>query len=488
MENITKGIMDFKGLEKTIFIELCRVACQMMANYLQIWDQIILSRRDTDEYRYVDKRQTSIKTTMGTVSYERTYYKRRSGGYAFLLDEAMGIADGCGRISENLMEQILVECSDKSFRKAADSISSLTGQEISRMGAWNVVQGYGERVKKQEERLKELDDEGVVGQLGNVFCPVLFSEFDDVWLNRQRETRRKAGAPAEKGRARTGRKPMHIGTAYTGWEQAKDGSFTTVEKFAYAAFSDSAEFISTFEALLRQRFDMDGIERLIINGDGEAWIRRIAENNDAILQLDPFHRSQAIMRAVKDKDDRKRVNDTMKEKDVEKTLDVICNMIATNSEEQKLKKLETLLTYFASNKDILLPWQERGIRIPEPPEGIVYRNLGLQEHNNCDMITQRMKNRKGSWSAGGANNMAKILCLRSTLGLDAMLGALPEPMGSQVTRAPLSAAKAPQYDGRGYDAAWLYAGMPFEETFVTAGRNAIRGMLRQKPISSLSLI
>ena len=489
MENITEGIMDFKGLERTIFDVMCRVGRQLIAEYMHRWDSIIMSRRDTAEYRCVELRERSIKTALGEVIYERHYYKKRSGGYVFLLDEAMGTAEGCGKVSENLAEQILIECADKSFRKAAESISSQTGQVISRMGVWNVLQGYGDRVKEQEKRLEELDGEGTVGQLGSVSSPVLFNEFDDVWLNMQRAERRRAGIPAEKRRKRIGKKPMHIGTAYTGWIQLDDGSYATINKYAYAVFGDSTDFIAMFESLLRQRFDMDSVERHVMNGDGEAWIKTVAENNDAILQLDPFHRSQAVMRAVKDKDERKRINDALREKDVEKAIDSVCALISASSDVPTLKKLVDLATYFDNNRDILLPWQERGVAMPEPPEGVFYRNMGTQEHSNCDLLTQRMKHQKGAWSVDGANNMARVLCLRNTIGLDAMLGVLPEPSGAAwIPAEPQSAAKAPQHDGKGYDASWLYAGMPFEQTFVTAGREAIRGLVKQRKLSEIAYL
>ena len=488
MDNIAEGVMNFKKLEEVIFSALCKVGCQIIAEYIRSWDQILMSRRDTNEYRCVGVRPTSIKSIMGEAPYKRHYYRKKSGEHVFLLDEAMGIGDGYGLVSEKLAEQIIIECSEKSFRKAAESISSLTGQTISRMGVWQVVQTFGERVKMQEERLEELDNEGSTGQLGNIACPAIFTEFDDVWLNMQREKRQKVGTPAAKARKRIGKRPMHIGTAYTGWAQKKDGSYETADKFAYAAFSESKDFISTFEALLRHRFDMDGVELMLVNGDGEGWIKTVAENNNAVLQLDPFHRSQAIMRAVKDKDERKKLSDALGEKDVGKALDVICTLIGKTSDVPSLKRLEALLIYFDGNKDNLLPWQERGLRIPAAPEGIVYRNMGVQEHNNCDLITQRMKHRKGSWSRGGANNMAKALCLRSTIGLDAMLGFLPEPSAANAPVEPLSAAKTPLYDGKGYDASWLHAAMPFEQAFVTGGREAIRMMLRPRPLSDRAFL
>ena len=84
--------------------------------------------------------------------------------------------------------------------------------------------------------------------------------------------------------------------------------------------------------------------------------------------------------------------------------------------------------------------------------------------------------------------MARIISYRDTIGFDVILGVLPEPLPIEELAAPLSAAKAPQYDCNGYGADWLYAPLPFEEAFKTNGREAIRGMLRQKPVSSLSFI
>jgi hypothetical protein len=409
----------------------------------------------------------------------------------FLLDDAMGMFSGFGLVSENLAEHIVAECAEKSFRKAADSISCLTGQGISAMGAWNVVQQYGKAIDEQEDRLTELDDRGSVGHLGGVSSKVLFEEYDDVWLPRQRAKRRMPGTVA-KGAKMIGKKigklPMHVGVAYTGWTQAKDGRYNTANKIAYSSFGKPAEFRATFGALLNQRFDMDGVASRITNGDGESWIRTAAEENDSILQLDPFHRSQAIVKAVSDKSDRQLLFDALGEKDVGKVLSLICEMAVDAQDEPTQKKLCKLYGYFYSNRDSFLTWQERGIVLPTPPEGISYRGMGVQESSNC-MITQRMKHRRGSWSEKGGNNMARVLCFRSTIGLDAFLGALPEPEPVETfAEEPLSAAQAPQHDGKGYGADWLYAQMPFEGAFKTHGREAIRAMLRMKPPSRLAFL
>jgi len=488
MKKITEEILDFKSIEKKVFNFSMQIGREALQEEFQRLDLEIMALRDTSEYRAVNSETRVIKTLMGEVPYTRRRYKKKSGGYVFLLDKVLGIDKDYGLVSENLAEQIIAECADKSFRKAAGSISNLTGQKVSAMGAWGVFQQFGERLTNQKERLAELQKGGAEGQLGNLPCQILFSEFDDVWLPMQRNKRLAKGTPGKTKRKRTGKKPIHVGTAYTGWRQSEGDKHRLENKFAYASFGTSDEFVSEFEMLLRHRFDMDGAEHWIMNGDGASWIRAAAESNDAILQLDPFHRSRAVMRAVADKRDRKALLKLVGDKDIQGALAFITELIAKATDEQSRKKLGELFTYFYSNRNSLLTWAERGIELPDPPEGIVYRNLGTQESSNCDLITQRMKHRKGSWSENGANNMAKIRCFRNTIGLDTALGILPPPPPPMDKSASLSAAKSPKYDGNGYDASWLFAKMPFDQVSCTNGRNAVRGLLKLKPLTELSFI
>ena len=502
MKNITEEQLDFKTFERRIFEIMCMIACELMRQYLEWRDLAIMALRDKEEYKMESIRVTTVKTLMGEVSFNRRYYKRRSGGYVFLLDEAMGLDSAYGLVSENLAEQIVIECSEKSFRKAAGSVCNLTGQTISAMGAWGVLQKFGKEIGCQEERLRELDTNGSTGHLGNISAPVLMNEYDDVWLAIQKETREKKGTAAiavesppkegtektpEKKPKKSKKKPIHVGIAYTGWEQAKDGRYGTKDKIAYASFGSPSAFTSSFETLLRHRFDMDGVERRITNGDGESWIRTAAEENDSVLQLNPYHRSKAIIKAVRGKEDRNRLFEAIAEKDVGKVLDITYELYSGTTEEKALKRIGDLYNYFSNNSDIFLTWQERGMELPEPAEGVSYRSMGVQESSNCSLITLRMKHRRGSWSENGADNMGRILCIRNTIGLDAILGPLPEPPGAEPWLEPLSAAKTPQYDGKGYGADWLYAEMPFEHAFRTNGREAIRGMFRMRPLSELTI-
>jgi hypothetical protein len=323
---------------------------------------------------------------MGEVEYRRWYYKKAGGGYEFLLDRTLGLKKGYGLASENLVEKLVSACAEKSFRKAAASISSLTGQRISAMGAWGISQKYGAKIQAQEGRLEELTRCGQAGQLGNIASKVLFEEMDDVWLSMQNEKRQRS--PVKGKRKKAGKKPVQVGTAYTGWEKTGENRYETVNKVAYAAFGAPSTFLAGFESLKAHCFDMDGVVRQILNADGASWIKAAAEAADVILQLDPFHRSRAVIRAVSDPNERKALLEVIRGKNVNDILESVKALRDAAKDEGERKKLEELYRQFSSNQDSLLTYQERGIELPPAPEEIVYRNLGTQKHSNSRLSPQ----------------------------------------------------------------------------------------------------
>ena len=108
----------------------------------------------------------------------------------------------------------------------------------------------------------------------------------------------------------------------------------------------------------------------------------------------------------------------------------------------------------SNNKAGLLPYQERGIKIPEAKPGIVYKDMGVQENQNCTAITMRMKHRRMRWSVHGANNMAKALYRKENRELidtiERYTDGLVFAMQMEEIVKTLSAAKGPKKDGKGY--------------------------------------
>ena len=73
-------------------------------------------------------------------------------------------------------------------------------------------------------------------------------------------------------------------------------------------------------------------------------------------------------------------------------------METTDEKDKRSQKARQLYHYLNNNKDGLLPYQKQGRKIPEPREGILYKNMGVQESQNCTAITMRMKHRRMRWS------------------------------------------------------------------------------------------
>jgi hypothetical protein len=486
MNMLSTGPEDFKTIEQIIFKTMCKVACEILREILEKQDEHILNNRDKKKYRCIDKRDGCIKTVVGEVVYTRTYYRTvdRTGhmNYVYLLDEELGIKNGFGQMSELLTESINDMCLDVSFRKAAGAINMLTGQSVSAAGVWNVAKGYGERVVEQETQAVAQNEAGCL--IGATETKVLFEEMDGLWLPIQKDKREpnKTKDTTDTVNKRPVKRELKIASAYSGWKETPTGRYETVGKVVCAGFESTEEFTKIREASLSQYYDADGIDVRILNGDGAKWIK--ASGEDAVMQLDPFHLKRAIMRGAPNTEVRVNINQQLKSKDITGCLAYIDSQADAAEDESIARRLRDLHGYLYENRECLTPWDERGLKLPLPPEGVVYRRLGVQEHTNFDIVGRRMKRRGSSWSVKGASRMAKQLCKRATTDT---FGQVDISEGRAAYTPPSSAASTPNYDGKGEAGGTAHGVIPFVSAALTAGRKAIRKIFDLKPLSELRL-
>ena len=150
-----------------------------------------------------------------------------------------------------------------------------------------------------------------------------------------------------------------------------------------------------------------------------------------------------------------------------------------DEKDRKSQKALELYKYLDNNREGLLPYDRRGIRIAEPPEGMIYKGMGVQESQNCTVITLRMKHRRMRWSVNGANNLAKALYRKENKELietiDRYTDGLVFTKQMQEIVETLSAAKAPKKDGKGNPYVDVVnAHMPIVEAMQTASRKAFK--------------
>lgn len=84
--------------------------------------------------------------------------------------------------------------------------------------------------------------------------------------------------------------------------------------------------------------------------------------------------------------------------------------------------------YFSNNKNGLIPYQERGLKLPQNPEGLEYRNMGTMENHGWSVIAKRMKHNHKSWSRSGGNNLSKILSKKCSGRLNEVTERMKKPL------------------------------------------------------------
>jgi GNAT superfamily N-acetyltransferase len=444
--SVTENVVDFNHFEREIFRSVCVLGCETIREALEQYDVGLSVSRDKSIYRYKDLRKTTLKTVMGEIEYRRAMYEEvledGTVRYVYLLDEALGI-QGSGFMSGLLSEMIAKAACEGSYRAAARSVSELTGQTISHTAAWNVVQQLGERVDAQEQEAAALAarNEGK----GTLEAELLFEEMDGIFLSLQGKSRKEHGKSKE----------MKVAIAYDGAEKTGKNRYRLTNKVATANFEGAKRFRLRKEGTIAAAYNVDEIDNRFVNGDGAGWINETTADESVHIQLDPFHRNKAITGYVADPEARKVLLKLLYSKQIDLLLEVIEAYANSTEDEKERENYLKLHSYFQNNKKGLIPCHRRGLKLPEPPEGKVYRHMGAMESNIFTIIGNRMKGGRECWSINGGNNLARLLCLKTTGKLAETLSGLsplvlPERYAEEI-EVGLSAAKVPQREGKGYN-------------------------------------
>jgi len=456
--------VDLNKIEEEIFRKACLAGCDAMRQVLENYDEQLRQSRDFKQYRHKGLRKTVFKTRMGDVEYKRSQYVSHEDGkkkYVYLLDMAIG-EQVVGHFSQSMAETIAESNCCMSYRHSAQTISETTGLSVSHTTAWKVTQLLGERAEERERSDAKLARNGE-GR-GKTEAALLFEEQDGIWLNLQGNDRKKRGSAIE----------MKVAIAYSGAVKTGAKRYNLEGKVACANFEGVDEFVRRKEGVIASYYNIDEIQQRIINGDGAGWIKRSITDETVHYQLDTFHRNRAIFRAAPDENSRKTMFKLLYSKEIDELLLYIDALANSMEDETKEADLRGLHTYFFNNRDGLILYKRRGLDLPEPPEGLVYRGCGAMESNIFSIIGRRMKRRRTNWSIRGGNNMARLLTLKTTNRLsEAVTGFLPEQF-DQIVQTPLSAASLPASTGKGYNG--------FSKAEIPANLPWMKEIFRIKPL------
>ena len=381
---ITENGLTFKELEKNIYSWLCQIGREFTREFLERYDRMLMEGRDRKKYRHKGTRQTTIKTVYGEVVYRRAVYEavEEEGvkHYVYLLDETLEL-NRVGLISTNMSELLVKAITELSYRECAAKVSEMTGQSISAMGVWNVIQQLGEKVREEEARLVEEYKKGHVQ--GKKEVPVLFEETDGVYVKLQGKDRKKL---------RKDKAEIKVGIAYEGWKQTGGGRYELPEKVVVAGFEGAKEFQEYREAAIARIFNLDEVRQRILNADGASWIKKVKDQSTC-FQLDPFHRNKAAREKPRNKKAVKDVLELLEEEKINEVFEYLEIYRDSLWEEGEIKDVNELIRYYENNREGLLPYQSQGLKLGEPPEGLEYRNMGTMENHVWSVIARRMKHK-----------------------------------------------------------------------------------------------
>ena len=444
---IAENGVTFKELKKNIYKWICKIGQSFTKEFLERYDQMLMKERDKSKYRHKGLRQTTVKTVYGEVTYSRAVYEviEEDGTkhFVYLLDETLEL-ENIGLISTNMAELLVKGITEQSYRACAAQVSEMTGQTISAMGVWNVIQALGSKVCEEEKELTEAHKQGKIH--GEKESPVLFEEADGVYIKLQGKDRKSS---------KQDKAEIKIGIAYDGWKKTGQARYALVNKVIIAGFSHAKEFHEYREAAIAEKFNLDEVCQRILNADGASWIKRVKDKSTC-FQLDPFHRNKAVREKVHDKTAQKDILELLEEEDIEGVFHYLELYRNSLTEEAEIEDIEELIRYYENNKEGLLPYQSQGLELPENPEGLEYRNMGTMENHVWSVIAKRMKHNHTSWSKRGGNHLAKILAKKCSGKLYEVTEKLKHPAFEEekveeLYGEILLSAKAPKKDGKGYE-------------------------------------
>lgn len=412
---VNEKLVSFKELEKKIYSYVCELAREITQQMLESYDEELAKSRDKKVYRGKGKRKTSIKTIYGEVEYSRNVYRTETEDGQVAHIFLLDQAMHMDKIG-----LISTNLAEKIALTVTESPYRVTAEQISSTCGQSISAGG---VWNMVQRLGERIDE----------------------------------------------------------EKEKQNRSTLVNKTMLAGMEKSNDFHAKREACIRKKYAADEIGQRILNGDGGSWIKE-PYDPDTIFQLDRYHIYQEILRKISNKDAQKEIRRLFDEEKMDEMLEYIqiyATSVASQDENDKSSKKAMELYQYLNNKDGLLPYDKRGINIPAPEKGILYKGMGIQETQNCTVITLRMKHRRMRWSVNGANNLAKALYRKENRELvetiDRYTDGLVFTMQMQEIIETLSAAKAPKKDGKGNPYADRFNHhMPLFEAMQTVSRKAFK--------------
>ena len=395
VKNLEKVMIDYSA-DMTKIAEMVQgvtkrvtaLGVSIIAEEWEYYDEQLRKRRELRPgWQIVRRDETTLLTSLGSVTYHKTLFKNKAtGGYEYLLDRIMGIGKHA-RMTEDAEAKMLEEAVQSSYRKGGEN-AAITEDGVSRETVMNRIHALQfPKVEAQLEKkaLKYLyidaDEDHVALQYLN--------EKGDIKKPRTNMVMPKLiyvyeGIAEENGRSKLVN-ARYFGGVYEGGKGIKQ------------LWREMSEYIEA-------SYNTDELKKIYINGDGAAWIKSGQRFVDkAEFVLDRFHMQKYIMAATSHLEDsaedaRSEIYHAVHKQKKRKVEEVFDRILAATETESKRKKVEAAKEYILGN------W--RGIM---QREGDKNKEVSCSAEGHVSHVfADRMSSRPLGWSRQGADKMSRL--------------------------------------------------------------------------------
>lgn len=435
MINITKNETKFNDLEEKMWKKKMQEGIEELKEQLRKIDKELLKNKNNNELEVKDFQKTTVKCKFGDLEiYRRRYTLKKNGETktVYLLDIYLELGY-CGQYSQSIVEMVLKEATEKSYRKTAETIRENTNVSITHTAARKILIDFSENhIEKMEKEKLKLYEKGYIE--GEKELKIIYEESDGIYISKQSKTKNK--------KARKGKKlksEIKIGIVHEGFEKRNREDFRIKNKQMVATIRDAKYFKRLVDMTIGTTYKESSVEKIIINADGAGWCKDIAESPKERYQLDMFHIQKKITEAIQNKEYKELMSGIVKTDKPEYIFNIMYNYkveLEHDKKAEELEKVKELEVYLRNNKKGLLRYQyDLGLTQEEIEklEETEYRNLGTEESQMYCGCRKRMKKNRTSWSDRGSEAMVKVISyIKSNLLEDLITGKMKKAIEKEL--------------------------------------------------------
>ena len=351
-----------------------------------------------------------LTTIMGRVSYGRSRYEcPECGQTRYPGDEELDVVD-TGR-TPGLRRMMSRAGSRQTFKEAKEDLKVYAGIEVSAKDVERVAERIGEHVEKWQDAERETLLQTEVPLLEDKSIPVLYIEMDGTGVPMVRAETEGTKGKQPDGTAKT--REAKLGCIFTQTTKDKDGR--PIRDPGSTSFVGAIETVEEFGKRIEAEAIRRGLYnayRVIVLGDGAAWIRGLCELRFPYAQqiIDLYHAREHVANLCKllfNGNEKNLLRYRMQwwthldEGNVEK---IICQARKMLSKVQAdtLQKIVGELYYLEENKTRMryADFRKQGLFV----------GSGVIEAGCKSIIAARLKQSGMEWTVKGANAIIALRC------------------------------------------------------------------------------